>query len=314
MAPAASWRRTCRRLIRSSSAPRERRPSLGRLDAQATGGKPSDPPRRLPNCCRTGRRSRDSCQGRPEFRTMPDGRANPSCSTSMGRETRFRRTRPSHAAIGDFDHDYSPGTGEPAAPAAGRAGHYGALAPLTAAQRPLQADLNARSLAGSNPAEATVRLPLALLQQQTEPHQPKLFASVTLNLPQRGTVILTSSSTAPTDRRSSSRGSPCSGIQRHAWTCHFWCRCPLLWTIAQSRVNRRRRQGGTLKFSCLCRETGQLFPEGEGRALVPCCGRGGQRRRSHEDFAQAALIGDSAWPMRWPPRSASLACSCSPDA
>ena len=65
----------------------------------------------------------------------------------------------------------------------------GTAAPLLLSQlleKPLQADLNARSLAGMNAAEASVRLPLALLQQQTQPHQPKLFATVTLNLPQRG--------------------------------------------------------------------------------------------------------------------------------
>ena len=98
-----------------------------------------------------------------------------------------QNTAGAYAAIGDFDYDYSPGTGEPAAPATSAA--PATTAPLLLSQlleRPLQADLNARSLAGSNPAVATVRLPLALLQQQTEPHQPKLFASVTLNLPQRG--------------------------------------------------------------------------------------------------------------------------------
>jgi tyrosinase len=92
-----------------------------------------------------------------------------------------QNTAGAYASIGDFDYDYSPGTGEQVVP--------GATAPLLLSQlleKPLQADLNARSLAGMNAAEASVRLPLALLQQQTEPHQPKLFATVTLNLPQRG--------------------------------------------------------------------------------------------------------------------------------
>jgi hypothetical protein len=92
-----------------------------------------------------------------------------------------QNTAGAYASIGDFDYDYSPGTGEQVVP--------GTAAPLLLSQlleKPLQADLNARSLAGMNTAEASVRLPLALLQQQTQPHQPKLFATVTLNLPQRG--------------------------------------------------------------------------------------------------------------------------------
>ena len=92
-----------------------------------------------------------------------------------------QNTAAAYAAIGDFDYDYSPGSGEQAIPVT--------TPPLLLAQflqRPLVADLNSQSFAGSNAAEATVRLPSALLQQQSEPLQPRLFATVTLNMPQHG--------------------------------------------------------------------------------------------------------------------------------
>ena len=92
-----------------------------------------------------------------------------------------QNTAAAYAAIGDFDYDYSPGSGEQVVPVTTPPALLSQFL-----QKPLVADLNSQSFAGSNAPEASVRVPLALLQQQSEPLQPKLFATVTLNLPPHG--------------------------------------------------------------------------------------------------------------------------------
>ena len=181
---------------------------------------------------RTGRpdNCRDSRQGPPDsdyarwagepFMFYIDAKGNPVPQNTAG----------AYAAIGDFDYDYSPGTGEQAVPATPAA--PATTAPLLLSQlleRPLQADLNARSLAGSNPAVATVRLPLALLQQQTEPHQPKLFATVTLNLPQRGHQDFDVFVNRADGSSQFVAGLSMFGNHVMHGPVTFRCRCPLLW-------------------------------------------------------------------------------------
>jgi tyrosinase len=84
-----------------------------------------------------------------------------------------KNTAADYIAIGDFDYDYEPGTGEELVPPAGAAAPPAALeapAPLVHAQ------------AAGHGSSATVSLPPGLLAR-TGPAAPKLFAKVTLDLP-----------------------------------------------------------------------------------------------------------------------------------
>jgi tyrosinase len=92
-----------------------------------------------------------------------------------------QNTADAYASIGDFNYDYSPGSGDEVVPVTPQP-------PLvsTLLQRPLLAALAAKQVDGKNVLDASVTVPLALVQQQADPQQPKLFASVTVDLPPQG--------------------------------------------------------------------------------------------------------------------------------
>jgi tyrosinase len=92
-----------------------------------------------------------------------------------------QNTAGAYADIGVFDYDYSPGSGEEVVPP-----NPPPLLLSQLLQKPLLADLNSRRIAGGNLAEGSVAVPLSLVQQQAQPHQPKLFASVTVDLLPQG--------------------------------------------------------------------------------------------------------------------------------
>jgi tyrosinase len=82
-----------------------------------------------------------------------------------------------YAEIGLFDYDYAPGSGEEIVPAtpvpAGAA---------AASRRTLPVRLIATRIVAGSAAGGAVVVPLALVRQQAEPREPKLFASVTVRL------------------------------------------------------------------------------------------------------------------------------------
>ena len=90
-------------------------------------------------------------------------------------------TAEAYAAIGDFDYDYSPGSGDAVVPVAPQV-----AAVATVVQQPLAAALSTRQVGGGTVTNAAVRLPAALVHQQADPLQAKLFASVTVDLPPHG--------------------------------------------------------------------------------------------------------------------------------
>ena len=89
-----------------------------------------------------------------------------------------QNTAGAYAEIGDFDYDYAPGSGEEVVPVP--------PPPIEAAatsRKTMPARLVATRIAEDSPAVGSVTVPLALLEQQAEPRQPKLFASVTISVP-----------------------------------------------------------------------------------------------------------------------------------
>jgi tyrosinase len=83
-----------------------------------------------------------------------------------------------YGEIGDFDYDYAPGSGEEVV----------AVPPQTpetaaAPRRSFAATLARTRVGEDEAASGSVVVPLALVRQQTEPEQPKLFASVAVNVP-----------------------------------------------------------------------------------------------------------------------------------
>jgi hypothetical protein len=82
-----------------------------------------------------------------------------------------------YATIGAFDYDYSRGSGEEVVPV---------TPPTPVAQaevRPLRASLSVHQVGGARIAEGVVSVPLQVIQQQSEPEQPKLAATITVDVP-----------------------------------------------------------------------------------------------------------------------------------
>src|SRR5262249_28517367 len=88
------------------------------------------------------------------------------------------KTAGGYAAIGDFDYDYAPGSGEDVVPTAPQP-------PVVAAapRPPLPATLKTRQVAGNNLTDASVVVPGSLIQRQADPQQRKLFVSITVDTP-----------------------------------------------------------------------------------------------------------------------------------
>jgi tyrosinase len=108
---------------------------------------------------------------REPFLFFVDVKGNPAQQNTAG----------AYASIGGFDYDYSPGSGEEVVPVTPQL-----PAVATVLQRPLPATLAAVQVEGKSAANAAVMVPSALLQQQAEPQQPKLFALVTVEIPPEG--------------------------------------------------------------------------------------------------------------------------------
>jgi len=87
-------------------------------------------------------------------------------------------TAGAYAEIGDFDYDYAPGSGEEVVPATASPAETAA-----APRKTLPVRLVAGRIAESSPARGSVVVPWALVAQQAEPQQPRLFASVTISVP-----------------------------------------------------------------------------------------------------------------------------------
>ena len=102
------------------------------------------------------------------FLFFVDAKGNPIQKSTAG----------AYADIGDFDYDYSPGSGEEVVPVTPQP-------PVVAAanQNPLAAALAFRQVGGKSVADGTVTVPLDLIAKQSDPQQPKLFAAVTVDLP-----------------------------------------------------------------------------------------------------------------------------------
>ena len=82
-----------------------------------------------------------------------------------------------YAAIGDFDYDYEPGSGEHAVPAA-----VATVAPTAAPIARFSARVEEPSVSAARPASAAVTIPQSLLQAGGGPDAPRLFAKVTVAL------------------------------------------------------------------------------------------------------------------------------------
>jgi len=102
-------------------------------------------------------------KGNPFF----DQKGNPTKQATAGE----------YAAIGAFDYDYSPGSGEEVVP----------VTPATAVAavevQPLRASLSIRQVGGTRVAEGSVSVPLQVIQQQADPQQPTLAATITVDMP-----------------------------------------------------------------------------------------------------------------------------------
>ncbi len=90
-------------------------------------------------------------------------------------------TAGAYAEIGNFNYDYSPGSGEEVVPVTREP-------PVSVAARGtgLPAEIATQQLDGKKVTTGSVVVPLGLMQRQTEREQPKLFASVVLDLPPQG--------------------------------------------------------------------------------------------------------------------------------
>jgi tyrosinase len=86
-----------------------------------------------------------------------------------------------YANIGDFDYDYSPGSGEEVVPVTPQPPVV-----ATVSQATLAAALVSRRVGGKKVADASVTVPLDLVAKQSDPQQPKLFASISVDLPAQG--------------------------------------------------------------------------------------------------------------------------------
>jgi tyrosinase len=104
---------------------------------------------------------------REQFLFFIDTKGNPVTQNTAG----------DYAAIGAFDYDYSPGSGDEVVPVTPQP-----LVVAAALQKPLLATLVKQQVAGKTVADGSVAVPLNLIQQQAKPDQPKLYASVTVDL------------------------------------------------------------------------------------------------------------------------------------
>jgi tyrosinase len=100
-----------------------------------------------------------------------DAKGNPTTQNTAG----------TYASIGDFNYDYSPGSGEEVVPVTPQPPVV-----ATASQNTLSAALASRQVGGKEIADALVTVPLDLIGKQFDPQQPKLFASITVDLPAQG--------------------------------------------------------------------------------------------------------------------------------
>lgn len=91
-----------------------------------------------------------------------------------------QNTAGAYGAIGAFDYDYSPGSGEEVVPVTPQPPGSALVASN------LPARLARQTVAGASITEGSVTVPLDVVQKQDEPQQPKLFASVTVDLPASG--------------------------------------------------------------------------------------------------------------------------------
>ena len=92
-----------------------------------------------------------------------------------------KNTAGAYATIGDFNYDYSPGSGEEVVPVTPQPAAVAAAAPEV-----LTAAVALRQVSGKNVAEASFKVPPNLLAQHADPQQPKLSASITVDLPGHG--------------------------------------------------------------------------------------------------------------------------------
>ena len=127
------------------------------------------------------------------YPTTPGGQPKPGSDYAQWAREQFlffvnekgtpvtQNTAGAYASIGDFNYDYSPGSGEQIVPVTPPSAPV-----VAAASGPLRATLASRAVGAQSTARASVTVPLALIQQQAEPQQPKLFAAVTVDVPPQG--------------------------------------------------------------------------------------------------------------------------------
>jgi tyrosinase len=102
------------------------------------------------------------------FLFFVDSQGRPTSKTKAG----------DYAAIGDFDYDYEPGSGELTVPAA-----VAAVAPTVAPIQSFSAQVVDPSASATKTAGGAVTIPQSLLQAGSGPDAPRLFAKITVALP-----------------------------------------------------------------------------------------------------------------------------------
>lgn len=104
---------------------------------------------------------------REKFVFFVDQKGNPAKQATAG----------DYAAVGAFDYAYSRGSGEEVVPAT-------LSTPVATAQfQALHASLLVREVGGTRITEGSVAVPLQVIQQQADPQQPKLAATITIDFP-----------------------------------------------------------------------------------------------------------------------------------